>query len=642
MRIHPLLLLCVLYLSVNQISYAQGGSDRNHSSPEILYHEPLPTLHVEPGGGGSATSRCSITAFNWDFQLEMESNDQLIAELPLHKREKILSDCKLYRGHVEGVPDSWVRLTQVGEKWSGMLWDGTEVYVIDSKHSIRHMLKTFSTKPTPETVIYKLSDVVGLTGELCGSDPTPAHGRTLLEYSPLLGELQEVIPMEAAGASLNLDVTVVTDTEFAKMQNEIFGTQTAAAVIARMNVVDGIYSEQVGVQISLADIVELKSNGSLTSTNPRTLLGQFSNFSASSSFNNSGAAHLFTGRKLDGNVIGIAYISSLCSQRFGVGVDEIRGGGTTGAFLIAHELAHNFGAPHDNQDDSPCENTPGNFLMNPFLKDTDQFSQCSVDQMQSTINNASCLSVISNNSQPRVTILSPENGSTFTIGDRVNFAGQATDAEDGQLTSSLSWASDVDGRIGNGATFSTRSLSLGQHTITTTVTDSGGRTRNASIRISITNERGDNLITNPSFETDTTGWRSYRNSRIRRVQGGVDGNFSLKVTGPSGSTGKFGVNDSPTWVKGIAAADVRYRFTAWVKSDVSTGSVFFRIREFLNRGKIGPTTDSDPIVLSPTWQKISLDYLSRAAGSTLDFQILNNPDVASEVFQVDDISISVP
>ena len=189
-----------------------------------------------------------------------------------------------------------------------------------------------------------------------------------------------------------------------------------------------IYSEQIGVQISLVEIVELTNNGTLTSTNPGTLLNQFSNFSASGGFVHPGIGHLFTGRNLDGNVVGIAYLRTLCSVRRGVGVDEIRGGGTSGSLLIAHELGHNFGAPHDGQGGSPCVDTPaGTFIMGPSLSTATQFSQCSIDQMQPVINNASCLTVIDGNQSPNVTITSPDDATFFSTDTEIVFVGTASD-----------------------------------------------------------------------------------------------------------------------------------------------------------------------------------------------------------------------
>ena len=86
---------------------------------------------------------------------------------------------------------------------------------------------------------------------------------------------------------------------------------------------------------------------------------------------------------------------------------------------------------------------------------------------------------------PVVTITAPSDGSTFTQGATVSFAGTASDAEDGELGGSLAWKSSIDGAIGTGAGFSTSALAVGQHTITATVTDSGGLSGVGSITITV-------------------------------------------------------------------------------------------------------------------------------------------------------------
>ena len=243
--------------------------------------------------------------------------------------------------------------------------------------------------------IYRLSDTKNLGQFACGLESTDASGEPLSDFQALSQELQEGVSAEAVGASLNIDLAIVTDPQFAQIQQNSFGTSNDAAVVARINVVDGIYSEQVGVQINLVEILELSNNGSLTSTDSGTLLSQFGDFTNSFQFNHPGVAHLFTGRDLNGSVIGRAYLSSLCHDRYGVGINQITQGGTVGSILFAHELGHNFGAPHDNQSGSACASTPEGFIMNPFLdRDSQEFSECSIEQMQPEINSASCISVI--------------------------------------------------------------------------------------------------------------------------------------------------------------------------------------------------------------------------------------------------------
>ncbi|MCH8878012.1 MAG: S8 family serine peptidase [Chloroflexi bacterium] len=88
------------------------------------------------------------------------------------------------------------------------------------------------------------------------------------------------------------------------------------------------------------------------------------------------------------------------------------------------------------------------------------------------------------NETPTVSITSPADGSTFDSGATILFEGTASDTEDGDLTASLVWTSDMDGPIGTGGSFST-TLSDGNHAITASVTDAGGATGSASISITV-------------------------------------------------------------------------------------------------------------------------------------------------------------
>jgi hypothetical protein len=89
------------------------------------------------------------------------------------------------------------------------------------------------------------------------------------------------------------------------------------------------------------------------------------------------------------------------------------------------------------------------------------------------------------NSPPTVTITTPASGSIFIEGELISFSGSAGDAEDEDLTTGLAWQSDLDGGIGSGGSFATSSLTVGVHTITATVTDSGGLTGTAQISLTV-------------------------------------------------------------------------------------------------------------------------------------------------------------
>jgi hypothetical protein len=88
---------------------------------------------------------------------------------------------------------------------------------------------------------------------------------------------------------------------------------------------------------------------------------------------------------------------------------------------------------------------------------------------------------------PQVSIVSPADGASFTQGDSVNFAGSASDPEDGDLSGGLSWSSNLDGHIGDGAGFATTSFSVGVHTITASVTDSASQAGQDEVTVTVSN-----------------------------------------------------------------------------------------------------------------------------------------------------------
>jgi hypothetical protein len=88
------------------------------------------------------------------------------------------------------------------------------------------------------------------------------------------------------------------------------------------------------------------------------------------------------------------------------------------------------------------------------------------------------------NEPPSVSITNPADGASFDSGAMIPFQGTASDPEEGDLTDSLVWTSSIEGQIGEGSSFS-YILEDGNHTITASVTDSGGSTASDSITIMV-------------------------------------------------------------------------------------------------------------------------------------------------------------
>jgi len=158
------------------------------------------------------------------------------------------------------------------------------------------------------------------------------------------------------------------------------------------------------------------------------------------------------------------------------------------------------------------------------------------------------------NTAPSMAITSPADGSTFDSGATVSFAGSASDAEDGNLSGSIVWTSSLDGALGTGASLSA-ALSDGTHTITASVTDSGGLTDTDTITVTVGGGGGGALAVVVDTNKDVYGDREmvYITSTVTDGSAPVAGatvtitvttaNGGTKVgTGLTGSDGTFTVS----------------------------------------------------------------------------------------------------
>jgi hypothetical protein len=171
-----------------------------------------------------------------------------------------------------------------------------------------------------------------------------------------------------------------------------------------LNNVDGIFSTQVGLEIRIGSLtVETGTDDSFSTTrDPIELLEELASLRARSTLlRASGLTHLLTGRNLasetdqSAETVGVAYVDSVCDARRAVGITEMRGRPLIYESLVmAHEIGHNLGAPHDAEAGSPCAAVPDDFLMAPAINGSDRFSNCSIAQMQPRIANAACIHAI--------------------------------------------------------------------------------------------------------------------------------------------------------------------------------------------------------------------------------------------------------
>ena len=337
----------------------------------------------------TATGRLSFQAYGRQFDLNLESNARLLG-VAATQQQGYAASYQLLRGKVQGLQGSWVRITRIGEELHGAIWDGHDLYTIAPARIVNRFAVDRLAVGGSAPVVYRLSDTDSDTNPLsCGVNAPDENTVALSAYQSLLGELEADTQIAQSSAGAQLDVAVIGDYEFYSTHPQ----NTEAELLARMNVVDGIFSDQVGVSIRVSQVKIFTTPAEpFTTSTGADLLEQLGRYRAETPvLRTPGLVHLVTGRDIVGSMAGIAYVGTVCDASHGVGISEGQYDLTMGALIAAHEIGHNFGASHDAEAGSPCQSTPATFLMAAQINGSNTFSQCSLERMRPSVLGASCI-----------------------------------------------------------------------------------------------------------------------------------------------------------------------------------------------------------------------------------------------------------
>ena len=192
-------------------------------------------------------------------------------------------------------------------------------------------------------------------------------------------------PKSDAHASTSPSVQDLQNSETQRADNAYVISQNGAVaadqkILSIMNQVEGLYEGELGLTIPVAyQSAWGTANDPYGSTNPSALLGELTDYWNS----NRGSVardvvHMWTGKSLDNATIGTAYLEALCryagSGRAAYGLSKGVAGGQQIA-ITAHEIGHNLGATHPNQQAPPvaeCDNT----VMSSSLSTNPQLTFC--------------------------------------------------------------------------------------------------------------------------------------------------------------------------------------------------------------------------------------------------------------------------
>jgi hypothetical protein len=180
--------------------------------------------------------------------------------------------------------------------------------------------------------------------------------------------------------TLSRVITISTDSDPEWYKK--YGEASNAEIAAIINAAEAIYERSLGLRFAIAKQHVYTDIAPYTSTNPSLLLSSFRDnplnatnlgFGAATFHSDIDLKHLFTGRELDGSVVGLSYVATSCSapqNAYGLTQDTEQGLNIT---TFAHEVGHNLGASHDVL----AKDT----IMAPNLTITRDFSGYSIDQI---------------------------------------------------------------------------------------------------------------------------------------------------------------------------------------------------------------------------------------------------------------------
>ena len=365
---------------VDQVDIQAQGDSRRAT---LLLDDEFRTLHLEPH---------SIRAL--DFQVLVQGDDGIL-------RPVDPPPVRTYRGWVEGVDGSVIAGSVVdGKLWALIRMPDGEVWNVEPLSEITDD----PDAPAGAHITYRGDDVEPREN-FCGVPDDALPVATGGDDGGIAGTGIEV-------ARLGVD----TDVEYFQDNNSNVAT-TVNDIENVLNSVESVYEDDVNVAFEVTTIIV--RTGALTSdpyttTNSDNFLCEFRDTWNSTPESNidCDVAHLFTAKNLDGGTIGVAWIGVVCNQEafsnctgfgnlaYGLvqsqdpGVDDLTFNSRVA--LSAHELGHNFGAGHCDNDGGDCHiMCSGLGGCGGIVGSNLTFEPASTPEMNSFINTLGCLDVLS-------------------------------------------------------------------------------------------------------------------------------------------------------------------------------------------------------------------------------------------------------
>jgi len=354
------------------------------------------TLKLDPEQAAARvrnSGRLSLVLADETLELELEPNDMRAADYRAEEsrdggeiRALEAAPIRTFRGRVRGKEQTEARFTIDDATLEGLILINGEKYFVEMKQ--RH---SELAAPT-DFLFYKESDV---------SETAPAScAASVSEKVKQAGEgisLQDSrsVPVSPASGTLalNREIKLATEADYEYVSGLGGSVAANSEILSTLNLIEGVYQNELGIGFSVAyQHTWATPDDPYVSSHPGIALNEFKNhWNGNFTHITRDAAHRWTGKDLDGDVIGSAEISVVCqTPAKAYGMSQRMSGADIKVGITAHELGHNLGATHPDQEvgAGDCSNT----IMQSQVGHSRSFCPFSRQQIAAYVsNNASCL-----------------------------------------------------------------------------------------------------------------------------------------------------------------------------------------------------------------------------------------------------------